>query len=131
MWGVCVEGNSEIQNPDYYDQHYGVSQADVPRPGSRRARAAPPFTSSTITTRAALLAELEQVRLDGFAANHEERYEGVCGVAAPVLDTIGVARFAIGIQGPSVRLTDERLLELGPVLVRTAREVAALVLAAN
>ena len=89
----------------------------------------PRFTSSTITTRAALLAELEQVRLDGFAANHQERYEGVCGVAAPVLDTIGVARFAIGIQGPSVRLTDERLLELGPVLVRAAREVAELALA--
>jgi DNA-binding IclR family transcriptional regulator len=91
----------------------------------------PRFTSSTITTRAALLAELEQVRLDGFAANHEERYEGVCGVAAPVLDTIGVARFAIGIQGPSVRLTDQRLLELGPVLVRTAREVAEHVLAGS
>ena len=91
----------------------------------------PRFTSSTITTRAALLAELEQVRLDGFATNHEERYEGVCGVAAPVLDNVGVARFAVGIQGPSVRLTDERLLELGPVLVRTAHEVAEHVLAGS
>jgi IclR family acetate operon transcriptional repressor len=89
----------------------------------------PRFTASTITTSAALLAELEQVRVDGFAANRQERYDGVCGVAAPVLDTIGVARFAIGIQGPSVRLSDERLLELGPLLVRTGREVADLVLA--
>jgi IclR family transcriptional regulator, acetate operon repressor len=91
----------------------------------------PRFTSSTITTRAALLGELERVRADGFATNRQERYEGVCGVAAPVLDTDGVARFAIGIQGPSVRLTDERLLELGPVLVRAAREVAELALAVH
>jgi DNA-binding IclR family transcriptional regulator len=42
---------------------------------------------------------------------------------------MGVARFAIGIQGPSVRLTDERLLELGPLLVRAGREVAEVVLA--
>ncbi len=89
----------------------------------------PRFTASTITTRAALLAELDQVRVDGFAANRQERYDGVCGVAAPVLDSTGVARFAIGIQGPSVRLTEERLLELGPLLVRSAREVAELVLA--
>ena len=59
------------------------------------------------------------------------RYDGVCGVAAPVLDAAGVARFAIGIQGPSVRLTDSRVAELGPLLVRTAREVADLVLAAR
>ena len=42
----------------------------------------------------------------------------VCGVAAPVLDADGVARFAIGIQGPSVRLTDSRMAELGPLLVQ-------------
>lgn len=87
------------------------------------------FTASTITTRAALVTELERVRSDGFATNRQERYDGVCGVAAPALDATGVARFAIGIQGPSVRLTDERLLELGPLLVRTGREVAEVVLA--
>ena len=64
------------------------------------------FTAATITDRPAMLEELERVRTDGFATNREERYDGVCGVAAPVLDASGVARFAIGIQGPSVRLTD-------------------------
>jgi len=87
------------------------------------------FTASTITTRAALVTQLERVRADGFATNRQERYDGVCGVAAPALDSTGVARFAIGIQGPSVRLTDERLLELGPLLVRAGREVAEVVLA--
>ena len=78
-----------------------------------------------------MLEELERVRTHGFATNRQERYDGVCGVAAPVLDAAGVARFAIGIQGPSVRLTDSRVAELGPLLVRAAREVAELVLAAR
>jgi DNA-binding IclR family transcriptional regulator len=87
------------------------------------------FTASTITSRAAMLAELEDVRDAGFAINRQERYDGVCGVAAPVLDAAGLARLAVGIQGPSVRLTDDRLRELGPLLVRTGREIAELVLA--
>jgi IclR family acetate operon transcriptional repressor len=89
------------------------------------------FTSSTITTHAAMLTELDKVRAEGFATNRQERYDGVCGVAAPALDAAGVARLAIGIQGPSVRLADERLLELGPLLVETGREVAELVLAGH
>ena len=71
------------------------------------------FTDATITTHAALMTELEHVRATGFAVNHQERYEGVCGVAAPVLDGHGTARFAVGIQGPSIRLTDEVLDDLG------------------
>lgn len=89
------------------------------------------FTAATITDRPAMLEELERVRTDGFATNREERYDGVCGVAAPVLDASGVARFAIGIQGPSVRLTDTRVAELGPLLVLAGRDVAELVLAAR
>ena len=89
------------------------------------------FTAATITDRPAMLEELERVRTDGFATNREERYDGVCGVAAPVLDASGVARFAIGIQGPSVRLTDTRVAELGPLLVLARSDVAELVLAAR
>jgi DNA-binding IclR family transcriptional regulator len=89
------------------------------------------FTATTITSPVALLAELEQVRVDGFAVNRQERYDGVCGVAAPVVDSTEVARFAIGIQGPSVRLTEPRLLELGPLLVDAAGEIAELVLGAR
>jgi IclR family acetate operon transcriptional repressor len=86
------------------------------------------FTPSTITTQAALVNELERARTAGFAVNHQERYEGVCGVAAPVLDGRHVAHFALGIQGPSVRLTDELLDDLGRQLVETADEIATLVL---
>lgn len=87
----------------------------------------PRFTGATITTHTALVDDLEAVRAVGFASNHQERYDGVCGVAAPVLDHRGIARYAVGIQGPSIRLTDEVLLHLGAQLVTAAAEIAALV----
>ena len=88
----------------------------------------PKFTASTITTQAALLGALESVRALGYATNREERYAGVCGVAAPVLDTRGIARYAVGVQGPAVRLTDARLHELAADVVRAAAEISELVL---
>jgi IclR family acetate operon transcriptional repressor len=85
------------------------------------------FTPATITSQTDLISELERVQTQGYAVNHQERYDGVCGVAAPVLDG-GVARFAVGIQGPSVRLTDEVLDDLGRQLVGAAKEIAELVI---
>ena len=66
------------------------------------------YTGHTITSRAALVQELTTIREQGFATNREERYEGVCGVAAPVtagpvIAELGVAHAAVGIQGPSLR----------------------------
>ena len=45
------------------------------------------------------------VRDRGYATNIEERHIGVCGIAAPVRSQSGTAHAAVGIQGPSVRLT--------------------------
>ena len=60
--------------------------------------------------------------------NREERYEGVCGIAAPVMAGDGSAHAAVGIQGPSLRLTAERLDELAAVVREAADEVGLLVL---
>jgi len=87
----------------------------------------PRFTDATITSHAALVDDLERVRAVGFALNHQERYEGVCGVAAPIKDERGIARYSVGIQGPAVRLTDERLVQLGASLIESAAEIGALV----
>ena len=50
------------------------------------------------------------------------------GVAAPVRSQSGVAHAAVGIQGPSVRLTDERLDELAPIVMHAAAGIAAVVI---
>lgn len=88
----------------------------------------PKFTSHTITTQAALVAELQRVRGLGYAMNVEERYDGVCGVAAPVVDSRGIGRYAIGVQGPAVRMNGARLAEIAPSVVAAAHEIAPLVL---
>lgn len=85
----------------------------------------PRLTGRTITSRQALLDELTAVRARGFAINREERYPGVCGVAAPVLDQ-GVATGALSIQGPEVRLPLDRLHEIGELAVATAERISSL-----
>jgi IclR family acetate operon transcriptional repressor len=61
------------------------------------------FTPRTITTRSALVAELELVRKRGFAAAREEREEGLAAIAAPVRDSSGELAGIIGVQGPASR----------------------------
>jgi DNA-binding IclR family transcriptional regulator len=85
----------------------------------------PRFTSSTITRRPAFVAELEHIRKEGYAMNLEERYAGVSGVAAPILDDRGRSRAAIGIRGPAVRLDARRIRELAPFVQAAAGRVAA------
>jgi len=83
-------------------------------------------TAHTITDRARLRAELEDVRRRGWALNDEERNVGVRAIAAPVpgLDRpLG----AVAIQGPVFRLTDDRLPELAALLAETTRKIAPLI----
>jgi DNA-binding IclR family transcriptional regulator len=67
------------------------------------------YTTHTIVTPEGLTAELAAIRRRGFARNDAERYDGVVGVAAPVLDGAGQARAAVGLQGPASRLGRRRL----------------------
>ncbi len=86
------------------------------------------FTDRTITDRPSLLAELSAARVNGYAQNVEERYVGVSGVAAPVLSTRGHAHAAVGVQGPSIRLTQQRLGDVASDVRATADRIAALVI---
>jgi IclR family acetate operon transcriptional repressor len=76
------------------------------------------------TTIKALLRLLEQDRKRGFATINEMYAPGMSAMAAPVRRrgeaTIGV----ITIAGPSVRLTEARMKELGPELMKAADELA-------
>jgi DNA-binding IclR family transcriptional regulator len=83
-------------------------------------------THRTITDRDHLRRELSQVRERGWALNDEERNPGVRAIAAPVRDAAGRLLAAISIQGPTIRVTDDRLPELAAHLEKTARRVATL-----
>lgn len=53
-----------------------------------------------------------------------ENEEGVRCLAAPVYDLHERAIACIGISGPTVRMTDERLPELVAVLLEASRELS-------
>ncbi len=84
-----------------------------------------PYTSNTITSAKDLLHDLTETRERGFSINHSERIPGVRGVAAPVVGTNGVLIAALAIQGPELRMADERISELGRQAVETAGAIMA------
>jgi DNA-binding IclR family transcriptional regulator len=61
--------------------------------------------------------------------NTGERYDGANGIAVPVLAVEQPAQYsnyALGIQGPSTRLTPQRMHELIDDCSKAASEIAAL-----
>jgi len=64
------------------------------------------ITLSTITDMIELKKELVKIRNDGCAFDHEESCYGLRCVAAPVFNSKGMIEGAIGISGPSFRVTE-------------------------
>ncbi len=83
----------------------------------------PKFTGRTIVDPQALLAELVRIRRRGWAIDDEERAEGLRCVGAAIYNEHAEVVGAISISGPTVRMTDERLGELGPLVKRAAAEI--------
>jgi DNA-binding IclR family transcriptional regulator len=76
--------------------------------------------TATITSGPALRRELAAIRARGWSGSYEETNVGVWGIAVPVLSPTDVV-CAVGIAGPSPRLTDARVRED----VRLTHEAAA------
>lgn len=62
-----------------------------------------PFTQNTITSRAALDAELAQIRTQGYALDNEEREEGLHCIGAPILDYTGAVVATLSVSWPGFR----------------------------
>lgn len=65
-----------------------------------------PFTPHTITSSAALAAQLAVVRDQGYATNFGEYQEEVGGVALPIRSVDGEVIAAMGVSGPVSRIED-------------------------
>lgn len=74
------------------------------------------FTPRTLTTRRALDDEIARTRARGYSVDNEEFAPGIRCVARPIYDDGGRMIAAVGVSGPSVRVTDERLAELGRIV---------------
>ena len=62
------------------------------------------FTSNTITDPAALREDLEQIRVKGYAVEHEECIEGMSSLAVPIFNFLGDAIFALDISSATTRM---------------------------
>lgn len=82
------------------------------------------YTPHTIRDATRLATELERVRRDGYALDREEFQPGLCCIAAPVRDHTGRVVAALGLAGPSSRLTEQRLWELARLLTSGADDIS-------
>lgn len=82
------------------------------------------FTPRTLTNLGALRAALVRIRADGIAYNLGEWHRDVVGAASPIFDARGNAVAAIGISGPSLRLTEYAVLECAAIVIETARTIS-------
>lgn len=63
-------------------------------------------TSKTTTNRDLVMADLEEIRLTGYAVEHGENEDGATCIAAPIRDANGISLAAISVSAPSSRITD-------------------------
>jgi DNA-binding IclR family transcriptional regulator len=82
------------------------------------------FTPRTIKSKRALQDHLVEIRLIGYAVDDEEFDPGVRCIAVPVFDFRGKAIGAIGISGPSTRITPERLPQLAVIVVEIGQALS-------
>ena len=86
-------------------------------------RGLPRITPSTITAAETMWSALRVIRQRGWSFDDEEHALGTRCVAAPIYDEHAEPLGAISLAGPSSRLSDERIRQLGPVVAHTAEEL--------
>jgi IclR family acetate operon transcriptional repressor len=82
------------------------------------------FTGSTVTTRAKLADELDEIRTKGYATNVEERHAGVVGIAAPVRDAHDQITGAVGVQGPAARFDADRVAVVAQAVIAAGHRLS-------
>jgi DNA-binding IclR family transcriptional regulator len=83
------------------------------------------LTTHTITSPAALTAELAEVRVRGWAIAIDEMEVGLTAVASPILDAQGEVIGSISVSGPTFRLGARRVPELAAAVTVAAADVSA------
>ena len=88
------------------------------------AKGLPAMTMHTITDPAALFAELDKVRAQGYAFDNEEYEPGARCIAPPNYDYNRRGVAGLSVNGPVTRMTDEHIYEKLPVLLDAAAQVS-------
>jgi DNA-binding IclR family transcriptional regulator len=83
------------------------------------------YTPASVTKPASLEAELTRVREQGWASTTEEFELGLNAVAAPIVGATGEVVAAVGVSGPSYRLTVESFPTVAARLMIAATDISA------
>ena len=81
-------------------------------------------TPRTLIDPAALTEELAKIRGRGYAMDDEEYELGVRGIASPIRDDSGNSVAAVGVNGPTQRLTKNRLRALAEHVNAAAKAIS-------
>lgn len=82
------------------------------------------ISNSRFASTEALMAHLDLVNARGYAIEVEEHINGIMGVAAPIVDHRGISVAAMGLTGPTERLSRDKLHELGPTVIEATRRAS-------
>ena len=85
------------------------------------------YTEQTLSEPAALARDLEQIRERGWSVDDEERYPGMRCVAAAVFNEFGEPIGGVSVSGPTVRVTPEKVLQIGPLVRSAAAELTRMI----
>lgn len=81
------------------------------------------YTPHTVTSVGALLAELKQIRDQGYAIDNQESVLGAFCVAVPILNSLQYPVAAISIAGPLIRFNESQLPKVSSALCKAASEI--------
>lgn len=88
-----------------------------------KVKGLPRITENTITSPETMWASIRVIRQRGWSFDDEEHLPGTRCVAAPIYDEHTDALGAISLAGPSSRLPDGRIKQLGPLVSKMAEEI--------
>jgi DNA-binding IclR family transcriptional regulator len=67
---------------------------------------------------------IDQAAVQGYAASHGEREDGLSAVAAPIVGRSGSVIAALGLSGPTIRFTEARVAEFAADLKQIAHQMS-------
>ncbi len=102
----------------------GIDEGEVDRVIERRGLKA--FTRNTITDRDKLIEELKRTRKRGYSVDNVEHEEGVRCVGAPIRDISGRVVASISVSGPTQRITEDKIPEIGRIVREKAERISRL-----
>ena len=88
------------------------------------ARGLPRYTDKTLTKREEFLAELQQIRSQGYALDDKEFSMNMRCIAVPVFEGGGFVRSGISISGPATRFSYDYLKKLKEPMLHASRDLS-------